>query len=76
MQRSIDAPDQVWSSAKEAAAWLGLTVPEFRSEIRRYPHLLPAHTFGRSHKWHAIDLAVYAYLRSAGRTGPASEEES
>lgn len=65
MHRAIDAPDQVFSDAKQAAAWLGLTDGEFRAEVKRYPYLLPYRERAGAHEWFWLDLVLYAHATRA-----------
>lgn len=74
MQRSVDAPDQVWSDLHQAAAWLGLTDREFRSEAEARPDLLPHARIGKKHRWHWMTLLAYSWMRN-GLPGTASPEE-
>src|SRR5262245_17278827 len=71
VQRAIDAPDQVWSDRRQAAAWLGLGEVEFDREVRLRPHLLPFSGAGKgqTHRWHWMTLVVYSWLREHGFPG-------
>lgn len=69
----LPRPSVEMLNAKEAAAWLGLTVNEFRSEVERYPLHLPYTEIGNGRKWSADDLAVYRYLRLHGRCGAPAQ---
>lgn len=72
MLRHIDAPDSVWSTAEEAAKWLGLNVKEFRMLVRQYPLILKPNRQHKQHRWHWLDLAYYAAC--AGKISEFSEE--
>ena len=71
MERPVDAPPRVWSSAKESAEWLGITYKEFLADLRRYPHHLPGRAFGRRQKYHWMTLVAFTWYRSAGSLPPA-----
>lgn len=63
-QRVVDGPPGVWSGTREAARWLGLSVAEFRREARGHPGLLVPRKFGKSFKYHWLDLVGYSWYRS------------
>jgi hypothetical protein len=63
VDRPVDAPDQVYSSARQAAKWLGLSLSAFRREAEQRPELLPAARFGRGVRYHWMDLITYAHVR-------------
>jgi hypothetical protein len=74
VHRPVDAPDQVYSSAKEAATWLGIGDSTFRREAKANPKLLPAASFGTAQKWFWMDLVVYAWVRRAGLANAANDD--
>lgn len=76
MQRAIEGPPGIWSSAKEASAWLGITISEFRREVSEYPSLLPHQQFGKSHKYFWMDLVVYSWLRSRARRPEENQKQN
>ena len=64
MQRSIDAPDQVWSDVNQASHWLGASVDEFRALANKNPELLPYVKIGKRHCWFWLDLVYFVHRRN------------
>jgi hypothetical protein len=75
MMRPVDAPDQVFSTVEQAAAWLGLDVREFRREAAAHPEILRASTRHKRHRYHWKDLVCFEHLSSAGRLPPLPPEK-
>jgi hypothetical protein len=64
VERAIDAPPRVYSTSRQAARWVGIPLSTFRQEAERHPELLPATRFGRTVRYHWMDLVTYAHVRA------------
>jgi hypothetical protein len=73
VDRPVDAPNRVYSTARQAARWVGVPLSTFRREAETHPELLPATKFGRTMRYHWMDLVTYAHVRR--RQAPAEGEK-
>lgn len=74
MLRHIDGPPKEWSSAAEAAEWLGLERKHFQVLAGREDWLRPSY-FGRLPKYHWQDLVAFSRVYQ-GRAGKEPDDDT
>jgi hypothetical protein len=73
MERTVEGPDSVFSTAEEAGAWLGLDEEEMRRETESFPEILRPARIGGEYRFYWMDLVCYAHLRHRLKPGPPEE---
>ena len=61
MQRSVDAPNRVYLSTKQAARWLGLEPDHFEALAAKEDWLRPTY-HGRRKTWHWMSIVAFAHI--------------